>query len=69
MSVALHSTLSLELPTFVLVTLGDLELVLRLGKKNRDGWSQANLLPCLEFTGIVAFQFAINQMSSLWAKE
>jgi hypothetical protein len=69
MSVALHPTLSLELPIFVLVTLGDLELVLGLGKKIRDGWSQANLLPCLELTGIVAFQFAIYQMSNLWAKE
>jgi hypothetical protein len=69
MSVALHPTLNLELPTFVLVTLGDLESVLGPGKEIRDGWSQANLLPCLEFIGIVAFQFAIYQMSKLWAKE
>jgi hypothetical protein len=67
MSVALHTTLSLELPIFVLVALGDFEWV--LGPGTREEWSQANLLPCLEYTGIVGFQFVIYQMSADWAKE
>jgi len=72
-SIGLHTTLTLELPIFVLVTVGDLAKVSYLGEQDgeqdRDKWSQANLLPCLEYTGVVAFQFAIYQMATLGAKE
>jgi hypothetical protein len=67
-SVALRTTFCIELPNFVLVTLGDLEDV-TVVRTLRDGWSNAKLMPCLECTGIVAFQFTIYLKSTVWAKE
>jgi len=68
-SVALHTTLTLELPTFVLVTLGDLQSIMLPTRQIRDEWSKAKLLPCLECTGIVEFQFTICKMSTIWARK
>jgi hypothetical protein len=36
---------------------------------SRDAWSSADILPCLEGTGIAALQFAIRQHSLDWAQE
>jgi hypothetical protein len=66
--VALDTTSQLELPTFVLITLSD-GFLLTYGPQDRQRWSDADILPCLEGTGIAAFQYAIRRYSLTWAEE
>jgi hypothetical protein len=68
-SVALNTSTCLELPTFVLVILIDFEGLFWIGAQERDEWSAVNILPCLEFTGIAAFQYTVCRISTLWSAE
>lgn len=67
-SVALHTTLSLELPMFVLVIISDFDGYTRsIG--DRDKWSEAEILPCLECTGYSAFQIAVRDfIYAFWSR-
>jgi hypothetical protein len=65
-SVALDTTNDLELPTFMVVVLS--ELGGPPSSNSQDTWKAAHILPCLECTGIAAFQFTIRDYSSIWAR-
>ncbi|KAN0102633.1 hypothetical protein V8E51_010946 [Hyaloscypha variabilis] len=67
-SVALDTTHNLELPTFVLVILSEFDNYY-LPIHNQDRWEDAHILPCLECTGIAAFQFKIREYSYIWAQD
>lgn len=68
-SVALDTSLVLELPTFVLVTLSDSEDTLFLSGQGKSQWSDEKLLPCLQRTGVTVFQYQIYRPLNLWANE
>jgi hypothetical protein len=68
-SIALTTTSTQELPTFVLVALWDSFAHNIPQEGMREAWSKVDILPCLEGTGIAAFQFAIREHGLSWASE
>ena len=67
-SVALDTTHNLELPTFMLVILSEFDQYYT-PIHSQDTWKAAHILPCLECTGIAAFQFTIREYSYIWARD